>query len=431
MIFDIVMPKMGESLTEGTVLEWKKKVGESIQKDEILLEIATDKVDSEIPSPVSGTLVEIIGELNKTYDVDTVIARVETSDQLSASGSGSAPATKQQVKPEAQNTGAALRPTTQASISFGNDRVYSPLVKAVAIAEGISPEELQRIPGTGFRGRVSKKDVLFYLETRGKANASSKSASGLEETGLADKLDPETIEIIEMDSMRKSIAKHMRQSLDTSAHVYVISEADMTSIMSTISDQNVAFKEKAGHSLTVTHFIAAAVRDALLAFPLLNASLDGARIVRHKHVNIGIAIAVGNGLVVPPVRNAEEKSLLEISDDIAGIVSKARNKKLTLDDLEGSTFSITNFGVFGNLAGFPVINQPNVAILGVGAIKKRPVVLEADGGDEIAIRQMCQFTLGFDHRLIDGAMGGQFIEAVMKKIESGELEQELLTAFRS
>ena len=424
MIFDIVMPKMGESLTEGTVLEWKKRVGESIEKDEILLEIATDKVDSEIPSPVSGTLVEIIGEVNKTYDVDAVIARVETS-QISVS------VPSQAVSPAVPETTSdpnkqSLRSVQPAVVSLGDDRYYSPLVRAVALEEGINPQELQRIPGTGFRGRVSKKDVLFYVETRGSGKPStSKLALGLEPTGLAQRVDPTAVEITEMDSMRKSIAKHMRQSLDTSAHVYCMSEADMTGIMTFIGDNNQRFKEHTGHSLTVTHFIALAVRDALLAFPLLNSSLDGTRIIRHKHLNVGIAVAVGNGLVVPPVRNAEDKTLLEISTAIAEIVVKAREKKLSLENLEGSTFSITNFGVFGNIAGFPVINQPNVAILGVGAIKKRPVVMETDQGDEIVIRHMCIFTLGFDHRLIDGAMGGQFVEAVAKNLERVDPAREL------
>ncbi len=424
MIFDIVMPKMGESLTEGTVLEWKKQVGDAIDKDEILLEIATDKVDSEIPSPVGGTVVEIIGEINKTYDVDVVIARVETLDDVQA------PSIK---NVDAGSPVRSLRATTpQVSsqksppMSFGDERYYSPLVRSIAIQEGLRPEELQRIPGTGFRSRVSKRDVLFYLEARGSGSSQSAKMAGLEATGLAEKVNPDEVEIIEMDSMRKSIAKHMRNSIDTSAHVYVTSEVDMTSIMTYISENNDTFKAKVGHSLTVTHFIAMAVRDALLDFPLINSSLDGAQIVRHKHLNVGIAVAVGNGLVVPPVRNAEDKSLLQISDDISEIVSKARNKKLTLEDLEGATFSITNFGVFGNLAGYPIINQPNVAILGVGAIKKRPVVIETDAGDEIAIRQICVFTLGFDHRLVDGAMGGQFIETIVKNLETADPTKELV-----
>lgn len=425
MKFDIVMPKMGESLTEGTVLDWKKKLGESIDKDETLLEIATDKVDAEIPSPVSGILVEIIGEINKTYDVDTVIARVETTDDIQTSlakktDSSPLPESKQPFK-----SPPPMQPQKQMPIAFGSDRYYSPLVRSIAAEEGISPTELQQIPGTGFRGRLSKRDVLFYLQARNSGAARSQQATGLKETGLAEKVSPDDTEIIEMDTMRKSIAKHMRKSIDTSAHVYTMSEADMTVIMTFISENNNVFKSKVGHSLTVTHFITKAVRDALLKFPLINSSLDGARIVRHKHLNIGIAVAVGNGLVVPPVRNAEDKSLLQISDDISEIVSKAREKKLTLEDLEGATFSITNFGVFGNLAGFPIINQPNVAILGVGAIKKKPVVIEHDGKDEIAIRQMCVFTLGFDHRLVDGAMGGQFIEEVVRNLETIDPTNEL------
>jgi len=427
MIFDIVMPKMGESLTEGTVLEWKKAVGEDIEKDETLLEIATDKVDAEIPSPVSGTLVEIIGEVNKTYEIDTIIARIETSDSVEATPKK--PASTPQPKAAAKQSD-SNRPSVaiHAPVSFDDNRVYSPLVRTIAAQEGIDAAELQRIPGSGFRGRVSKRDVLFYLETRRKGSKTASPATGLEETGLAESLPAEDVEILDMDSMRKSIAKHMRKSIDMSAHVYSVSEADMTRIMTFIAENNDAFKAKHGHSITVTHFIGNAVRDALLKFPLINASLDGSKIIRHKHLNIGIAVAVGDGLVVPPVRNAEDKSLLEISDAISDIVSRARERKLTLDDLEGATFSITNFGVFGNLAGYPLINQPNVAILGVGAIKKRPVVVESETGDEIVIRQMCVFTLGFDHRLVDGAMGGQFIEEIVKNLESVDPHKQLAGA---
>ncbi len=424
MIFDIVMPKMGESLTEGTVLEWKKAVGETIDKDETLLEIATDKVDAEIPSPVSGTLVEIIGEVNQTYDIDTIIARIETSDTVDIATEKPETATD---KPAAPKSFSGSRPaiSIQSPVTFDDNRIYSPLVRSIAAQEGITPAELQQIPGSGFRGRVSKKDVLFYLDTRRAGAQQTSPANGLEETGLAERMSSEDVEIIDMDSMRKSIAKHMRRSIDTSAHVYSVSEADMTNIMTFIAENNERFKNKHGHSLTVTHFITRAVRDALLKFPLINTSLDGSKIIRHKHLNIGIAVAVGGGLVVPPVRNAEEKTLLEISDAISDIVTKAREKKLTLEDLEGATFSITNFGVFGNLAGYPIINQPNMAILGVGAIKKRPVVIEAETGDEIAIRQMCVFTLGFDHRLIDGAMGGLFIEEIMRNLERVDPHQEI------
>ncbi len=419
MIFDIVMPKMGESLTEGTVLEWKKAVGENIDKDETLLEIATDKVDAEIPSPVSGTLVEIIGEVNKTYDIDTVIARVETSDKVE-SGDKKEPspaAPKTPVESAAVHRDAQRSTPPPSPVSFDDNRVYSPLVRSIAASEGINPAELQRIPGTGFRGRVTKGDVLFYLETRGSGNKPAPPATGLEATGLADKMDPDKVEITEMDSMRKSIAKHMRQSIDTSAHVYVTSEVDMTTIMDHLEAHAADYKSSNGHSVTVTHCLTAAVRDALLKFPLLNASLDGEKIIQHKHLNIGIAVAVGDGLVVPPVRQAEDLSLKEIAAEVSDIVKKSRERKLKLEDLEGATFSITNFGVFGSLAGYPIINQPNVAILGVGAIKKKPVVLESEMGDEIVIRQICVLTLGFDHRLIDGAMGASFLETLVKQLE--------------
>ena len=420
MIVDIRMPKMGESLTEGTVLEWKKQIGDVIEKDEILLEIATDKVDSEIPSPVGGKIMEILGEVNVTYEVDTVIARIEsdTDAPVETVDAGSTETPQPAKAPSSQPAGPTpiVSPTPALGV-VSDSRFYSPLVRSIAATEGISAAELERIPGTGFRGRVSKRDVLFYLETRNRGQG-GKPSGELIETGLAAKADPDSTEIIEMDSMRKSIAKHMRQSLDTSAHVYTVSEVDMTGIMDYLAEHGTAFKKEAGHSLTVTHFIAHALRDTLLEFPLVNASLDGARIVRHKHLNIGIAVAVGDGLVVPPVRNAEALSLGEMAAAISDIVKKARDRKLSLDDLEGSTISITNFGVFGTLAGFPVINQPNVAILGVGAVKKKPVVVETEKGDEIQIRHMGMLTLGFDHRLIDGAMGGRFLEVVCEKLEN-------------
>jgi 2-oxoglutarate dehydrogenase E2 component (dihydrolipoamide succinyltransferase) len=427
MIVDIKMPRMGESLTEGTVIEWKKTIGDSVEEDEILLEIATDKVDSEIPSPVAGTLVEIIGEINKTYDVDTVIARIDTS------GKGVIPSPKisksEDEKPivHEEILSPAKTVTTppknaETKASFPTDlKNYSPVVRKIAEKENISQDELLHIPGTGHQGRVTKKDVEFYLKTRGSAPSIS-TRGGLDATGLSETLDANSIEISEMNTMRKSIAKHMRQSIDTSAHVYVSSEVDMTRIMKYLEKHRAEFKKREGYSLTVTHFITAAVSDALQKFPILNSSLDGGKIIRHKHIHIGIAVSVGDGLVVPPVRNAEELTLLGISRAVSEIVLKARNKKLTLDDLSGSTFSITNFGVFGNLAGYPIINQPNVGILGVGAIKKRPVVIETETGDTIGIRHMAIFTLGIDHRLVDGANGGMFIEEIVKNLETFDLD---------
>ena len=427
MIVDIVMPKMGESLTEGTVLEWKKKVGDTVDKDETLLEIATDKVDSEIPSPVGGTLVEILGEINTTYDVGTVIARIESDSapEKSAGDEAGTTTSAPQPTPTAQPASATPAAAAAPALSTLDDgRFYSPLVRKIAETEGIRSQDLERIPGTGFRGRITKNDILFYLETRGKqAGGPAKPSGDLIETGLAEKLDPDTVEIIEMDSMRKTIAKHMRQSLDTSAHVYTVSEVDMTGIMDYLQEHGAAFKKTNGYSLTVTHCIARALRDTLIEFPLVNASLDGSKIIQHKHINLGIAVAVGDGLVVPAVRNSEKMSLKEIAASVSDIVGKARDRKLKLEDLEGSTISITNFGVFGTLAGFPVINQPNVAILGVGVVKKKAVVMESDSGDEIAIRQMGMLTLGFDHRLIDGAMGGSFLEQVVKKLEEFDFSE--------
>lgn len=431
MLINIEMPKMGESLTEGTVLEWKIKVGDTIEKDQTLLEIATDKVDSEIPSPVTGRIVEITGEVNKTYDVGTVIAKIET-DLAAAISAIEAPSAETQPAPELSNsTIASPKPETnqpqsiESSPDIDDDRFYSPVVRKMAHSAKISATELSRIAGSGKKGRLTKHDLEKYLATRGtKASASVGgciSRDALPQTGLAAQFAG-TSDVVEMDNMRKIIARHMRSSLDMAAHVYTVSECDMSRIMNFIAQNGENFRTKNSHSLTVTHFITHAVRDALVKFPLVNASLDGAKIIKHRSVNIGIAVAVKDGLVVPPVRNAETLNLMGISKAVSEIVRKSRNKQLMPDDLQGSTFSITNFGVFGSLAGYPIINQPNVAILGVGVIKKRPVVIEIDGTDAIAIRQICHLTLGFDHRLIDGALGSRFLETVVENLQNFDLD---------
>lgn len=433
MLINIEMPKMGESLTEGTVLEWKVKVGDTIEKDDVLLEIATDKVDSEIPSPVTGKVVEILGEVNQTYEVGTVIARIETDADAGAASltdtkADAAKTEETKREPQKPETHPAPTPApapAPVSQQVSDNRFYSPVVRKIAHAANISAAELARIPGTGKKGRVTKKDIETYIQTRG-SQQQTPSATGIQRealpsSGLADQFAA-SADIVEMDNMRRRIAQHMRQSLDTAAHVYTVSECDMSRIMNFIARNGETYKSKHGHSLTVTHFITYAVRDALVKFPLVNASLDGTQIIKHRAINIGIAVAVKDGLVVPPVRDAQTLNLVGISKAVSEIVRKSRNKQLIPDDLQGSTFSITNFGVFGSLAGYPIINQPNVAILGVGAIKKRPVVIEVDGTDAIAIRQICHLTLGFDHRLIDGAMGSSFLETVVENLENFDLD---------
>lgn len=431
MLINIEMPKMGESLTEGTVLEWRVSPGDIIEKDQTLLEIATDKVDSEIPSPVSGKVVEILGEVNQTYEVGTVIAKIETDAES---------ATEVQSDSSETRTGAEEIPTSTVAVqpkstpapepspqpaTVSDNRSYSPVVRKIARAENLSATELAQIPGSGKKGRVTKKDIENYIKTRGTqkhaGSATSVQREALPASGLAEHFAA-SADIVEMDNMRRRIAQHMRYSLDTAAHVYTVSECDMSRVMNFIRDNGETFKIKHGQALTVTHFITHAVRDALVKFPLVNASLDGTQIIKHRNVNIGIAVAVKDGLVVPPVRNAENLNLIGISKAVSEIVRKSRNKQLLPDDLQGSTFSITNFGVFGSLAGYPIINQPNVAILGVGAIKKRPVVIELDGTDAIAIRHICHLTLGFDHRLIDGAMGSAFLETVVENLEEFDLD---------
>jgi len=421
MLINIKMPKMGESLTEGTVLEWKVKIGGTIEKDAVLLEIATDKVDSEIPSPVSGKVVEIIGEANQTYDVGTVIARIETAVESAKSPAEST------VKAETPIPAPFSKPASKPMPApTDDDRFYSPVVRKIAHAENILPGELARIPGTGKKGRITKNDIQNYVKTRGTQksapNVVPTPREALPETGLVAQFAA-SADVVEMDNMRKIIARHMRRSLDTAAHVHTVSECDMSRVMDFIARNGEALQSKHGHSVTVTHFITYAVRAALVKFPLVNASLDGSKIIKHRHVNIGIAVAVKNGLVVPPVRNAENLNLMEIAAAVNEIVRKSRSKQLTPDDLQGSTFSITNFGVFGSLAGYPIINQPNVAILGVGVIKKRPVVIEIDGTDAIAIRHICYLTLGFDHRLIDGALGSRLLETVVENLQNFDLDE--------
>ena len=423
MVIDIVMPKMGESITEGTIIEWRKKIGDIVEMDEILLEIGTDKVDSEIPSPTAGTIVEILAKPNDIMEVGTVIAKVETDSdaalvQKSTQSLVSEQKTEELVEDKIVEVPKAISPKTKPQ--SGEKKFFTPVVNKIAIENNIEIDELMTILGTGKGGRVTKVDVLNYLKSRLTAPSAKQSdmAQPLAVPPAFSRLD----ETVEMDNMRKLIAEHMRNSLDTSAHVYVMTEVDMSAIVNYVNKQEDTFYQREGYKLTYTPFIIRACVKALNSQPEMNASLEDSSIVYHKNVNMGMAVAVNKGLLVPVLEKCEELNFLGLCRKVRDLALRTRNKQLNPDELQGSTFSISNFGVFNVTMGTPIINQPNVGILGVGVIKKRPVVIETKEGDTIGIKSMMVLSLGFDHRLIDGAGGSQFVDTVRENLENMNLE---------
>ena len=414
MVVDVVMPKMGESITEGTILEWRKGVGDTIATDEILLEIGTDKVDAEIPTPNSGIITEILAEPNDVVEVGKVIARIDTDE------SGATPTpSKTTPEPEKEPEPPPPVPTKpEPPVSSIEKKYYTPVVKSIARKEGVSQEELAAITGTGKNGRVTKKDLLAYLEQRTAAQVIAPEPPAVSVPVVSQLTD----ELVEMDKMRRSIAEHMRLSLDTSAHVHLINEVDMTHIVQYADVNGPSFKAREGFSLTYTPFIVYACVRALQAFPDMNSSLEGTTIIHKKNVNIGLAVAVEAGLMVPVIPQCEELNFLGLCRKVRDLAVRARTKHIKPEELSGSTFSISNFGMFNVTTGTPIINQPNVGILGVGTIKKKPVVIETPQGDTIGIRSIMYLSIGFDHRLVDGAGGAQFIEAVQKNLETMDLE---------
>ena len=422
MIVDVVMPKMGESINEGTILEWRKEVGEKINLDEILLEIGTDKVDSEIPSSAAGTVIEILAEPNDVKEVGQVIARIDTGsrggevrnepslaneDSLEKKGKISAPEPRLDFQSESQKSALPDRKV-----------FYTPVVMKIAAENEVPFSEIEQIVGTGRSGRITKKDILLYLEKK------DHEAPAIKHPDLQVAI-PVTGRSEEMHHMRKMISKHMMESLNTSAHVYVMTEVDMTSIVDFVKKKQDEFKEREGFALTYTPFIIESVIKSLKDYPEMNSSISGSKVDYHRDINIGLAVAIENGLMVPSIPNCEEKNFLGICRSVNDVAKRTRDGSISSDELSGTTFTITNFGVFGVSMGTPIINQPNVGILGVGAIKKQPVVIENFAGDSIAIRSMMILTLGFDHRLIDGAGGSKFLESVRKYIESMELSDIL------
>lgn len=424
---DLVMPKMGESIMEATVLKWHKKPGDTVKMDETVLEIATDKVDSEVPSTAEGTITEILFNENDVVPVGTVIARISTSGAAEVSAPQQAPAATQ-AAPAAQAPVQAAAPASQPQGTVTANRFYSPLVLNIAAKEGISMSELEKVPGTGAEGRVSKKDILNYIAGRGAAPAApaaAQPAAPQQQPAAAASPAPApqpvsgNVEIIEMDRMRKMIADHMVRSKHTSPHVTSFTEADVTNIVNWRNKNKGIFEKQYGDKITFTPIFIEAIAKCIRKFPMINASVDGDRIIVKKDVNIGMATALPSGnLIVPVIRNSDTKNLVGLTKDVNALANAARNNKLKADDTQGGTFTLTNVGTFGSLMGTPIINQPQVAILAVGSIVKRPVVLETAEGDVIAVRHMMYLSLSYDHRIVDGSLGASFLTAVAKELEA-------------
>ena len=418
---EIVMPQMGESIAEGTIIRWLKKVGDQVRKDETLLEISTDKVDSEIPSPASGILAEIVAPEKATVSVRAVIAYLET-EGASASAPETPPPSEPQAKAEPSQAPAPVRePMGQSAPG----RFYSPLVLNVARTEGVSMQELERIAGTGDGGRVTKKDILAYVASRGSAPAPAppapkvKASPGIVAPEVANapelraKYPAPGYEVLQMSNVMQKMAQHMVHSVQTSPHVAAVHEVDMTVVVRHREAHAEEFERKEAFKLTFTPYIIDAVVKAIKKYPLVNSSVEGDKIIRKTMIHLGLAVASESGLIVPVIKHAEEKSFTGIARAVNDLALRTRTKKLAPDDIQGGTFTISNFGVFGTLIGVPIINQPQVAILGTGAIRKRAVVID----DAIAIRSIAYFTLSFDHRIIDGALGGMFLEEIVENLQ--------------
>ncbi|WP_394907639.1 dihydrolipoamide acetyltransferase family protein [uncultured Mesonia sp.] len=419
------LPKMGESISEGTIINWLVKEGDAIEQDQIILEVATDKVDSEVPAPASGVITKILAQVDEVVKVGEVIANIEVSkDQAVPAKKASAEAKKESPKP-AKPKGSKKKPsasstsTSQSYTLNKNQNTYiSPLIQNIAIDYRISYEELARIPATGNEGRLRKSDVFKYIEEGRPAQFAQPvpEVGGFKVPDL--KLDKGKGEIIAMDRMRQMIADHMVYSKHTSPHVTAYVEADLTQMVNWRNANKNAFQEKYGQRLTFTPLFVEAVAKAVKDFPMINVSVDGKNIIKKEEINIGMATALPSGnLIVPVVKNADKKDLPTIASEVNALAEKARTNKLKHEETSGSTFTISNVGTFGSLMGTPIINQPEVAILATGIIKKRAEVIEYEEGDKIEVRSMMYLSLSFDHRVVDGFLGGSFLRRVADYFE--------------
>ncbi len=479
-IAELVMPKLGESIMEATILKWHKKVGDRVQQDETVLEIATDKVDSEVPSTAEGTITELLFNVNDVVPIGTVIAKIETgaAEAITQTAVGSEPILAPTAERQEPVTAIPATETTSSPKGVpvpeelpaeevpyipqtvdiparpSANRFYSPLVLNIANSEGISLSELERIPGTGNDGRVTKKDILLYVTDKKAGNipvytapntiapAAPVKATQAQPPAIVPaqaalpyaggKLaDPSAVvltgntEIIEMDRMRKLIAKHMVDSKHTSPHVTSFAEADVTNMVQWREKVKHDFEKREGTKLTFTPMFVECIVNVIKRFPLINCSLDGDRIIIKKDINIGMATALPSGnLIVPVIKGADQLNVVGLSKAVNNLADAARNNRLKPDDTSGGTFTLTNVGTFGSLMGTPIINQPQVAILAVGAIKKRPMVIETPDGDTIGIRHMMYLSLSYDHRIVDGSIGAGFLTEVAKEFEKWDLNKQ-------
>jgi 2-oxoglutarate dehydrogenase E2 component (dihydrolipoamide succinyltransferase) len=434
--FELKLPKMGESVAEATITNWLKNVGDHIDADEAVLEIATDKVDSEVPSEVSGVLSEILFQVNDVVQVGQTIAYIETEGGVSVDAP-SEKTTDANVEAVAKTIETA-KETVAASLDFADsDKFFSPLVKNIAKEEGISLQELDAIKGTGKDGRVTKSDILAYIKDRQAQPAPAQQPAKpvtpvqpVQQQPAAAKAAPVSVngqdEIIEMDRMRKMISHHMVQSVQTSAHVQSFIEVDVTNIVKWRDKVKGAFEKREGEKLTFTPIFMEAVARALKDFPMMNISVDGEYIIKKKNINLGMAAALPNGnLIVPVIKNADQLNLVGMAKAVNDLANRAKSGKLKPDDTQGGTYTVTNVGTFGSVFGTPIINQPQVGILALGAIRKVPAVIETPEGDFIGIRQKMFLSHSYDHRVVDGALGGSFVKRVADYLEAWDVNRDV------
>lgn len=442
---EIRLPKMGESVTEATITNWLKKVGDTVAMDEPLVEVATDKVDNELPSEAAGTLIQILFEKDQVAQVGDVIAILSTDGSASTQENkdeDAAPSktTQSAEAPQVNEPSPSLQTAEGSNIKSTEGRFYSPLVRNIAQKENISQEELAQINGSGQDGRVTKKDILSYLDNRANGSVATNTqsiaptstpsvtgAAALTGNTIAIK-EPVVIansgdQIIEMDRMRKLIAEHMVMSVHVSPHVTSYVEADVTTIVKWRERNKNEFKKREGENLTFTPIFIEAVAKAIKDFPMINVSVSGTNIIKRKDINIGMAAALPSGnLIVPVIKNADRMNLVGLAKSVNELANNARNNKLKPEDIQGGTYTVTNVGTFGNVMGTPIINQPQVAILALGAIRKVPAVIETPDGDLIGIRHKMFLSHSYDHRVVDGALGGQFVRRVADYLEQFDPE---------
>lgn len=433
---ELLMPKMGESVAEATITKWLKSEGDQVEAEEPVIEIATDKVDSEIPAPEDGVIKKILFQEDEVVKVGQAIAIIE----IEGAGNNSAPAESASAAPaspevnETSNSVEEKPVSTAADLKGSSDKFYSPLVRSIAAKEGISLNELDQIKGTGLNDRVTKDDLIKFIENKGNTPTPQPKVEEQKKEVKVEKTAPKPVavsmdngdEIIQMDRMRKMISEHMTMSKQTSAHVTSFVEADVTNMVLWRNKIKNDYAKREGEKITFTPLIMEAVAKAIKEMPMINVSVNGDQIIKRKHINLGMATALPSGnLIVPVIKDADQKNLVGLSKSVNDLANRARNNKLSPDEIAGGTFTVTNVGTFGNVMGTPIINQPQVAIMAVGAIRKKPAVIETPFGDTIGIRHMMFLSLSYDHRVVDGSLGGSFVQRVATLLEEFDINREI------